>query len=357
MSREQTPRPGPRNLITDVPGLAVGGVEDEAARTGVTVLLCARQTPAGADVRGGGPGTREIEALSAENAIGAADAIVLSGGSALGLGAADAVAAALSPQGRGVQVVPGHPPVPIVPAAILYDLGAHSAEAWGAAGPPHPRLAREALTAAGPAFRLGSAGAGRGARAGRLKGGLGSASIVLPGVAEGGAAVTVGALVAANPIGSVLLGGTRVFRAWSLELATGAGPEFGGLRPGLDMPPESDPLAGSRLASGPAPLGTATAIGAVAVDAVLSAGECRRLAIMAQDGLARAIRPAHTPMDGDTMFALAPGAADLGSGGARLSRLAALGSAAADCVARAVARAVFEAVSDPGGPPAWRDLA
>lgn len=350
--------PGPRNLITDVAGLRIGSAQDEAARTGVTVALCERQTPAGADVRGGGPGTREIEALAAENAVGAADAVVLSGGSALGLGAADAVCAALSAQGRGVRVAPGHPTVPIVPAAILYDLGPHTAAAWGEDGPPHPRLAHEALAAAAEDFALGSVGAGRGASAGTLKGGLGSASLVLPGAGADGAPVTVGALVAANPIGSPVMPGSRVFWAWPLERKIGGVWEYGGLRPAPDAAAAEAPVPEeSRLAAGPAPAGTATAIGVVATDADLSASECRRLAMMAQDGLARAIRPSHLPMDGDTIFALGTGRAPLGETGARLGRLAALGSAAADCVARAVARAVYEATPDPDGPQAWRDAA
>ncbi|MGM0585336.1 MAG: P1 family peptidase [Pseudomonadota bacterium] len=349
--------PGRRNLITDVAGLRVGCAADEAARSGVTVLLCERLTPAGVDVRGGGPGTRETEALAAENSVGAADAVVLSGGSALGLGAADAVAAALSRRGRGVQVMPGHPSVPIVPAAILYDLGPHSVEAFRE-GPPHPRLARAALEGVAEDFPLGSAGAGRGARAGTLKGGLGSASLVIPGAGAAGEAVTVGALVAANPVGAVTMPGSRVFWAWPFERNVDGVWEYGGLRPGAETARAEAPIpAESKLAGGPVPPGTQTAIGVVATDADLGAAECRRLAMMAQDGLARAIRPSHMPMDGDTIFALATGGVGLGAGGERLGRLSALGSAAADCVARAVARAVYEAVADLDGPPAWRGSA
>ena len=351
------PAPGPRNLITDVAGLTVGQAQDEALRTGVTVLLCPGLIPAGADVRGGGPGTREIDALSAENSVGAADAVVLAGGSALGLGAADAVAAALSARGRGVRVGEGHPTVPIIPAAILYDLGPHSAAPFAEDGPPHPRLAREALAAASEDFALGSVGAGRGANAGTLKGGIGSASLVLPGIEIHGGPATVGALVAANPVGAVTLPGSRVFWAWPFELEVDGRPEFGGLRPDPSQAPAAAPLPPeSRLAARlPPPPGTATAIGVVATDADLTAAECRRFAMMAQDGLARAIRPAHTPFDGDTIFAVATGARPLGTGPGRALRRPALGSAAADCVARAVARAVHEAVSRPGDRPAWRD--
>ncbi|MEC9432254.1 MAG: P1 family peptidase [Pseudomonadota bacterium] len=351
------PAPGPRNLLTDVPGLAVGNAEDEAARTGVTVILPDAFARAAVDVRGGGPGTRETEALSPENQVGGVHAIALSGGSALGLGAADAVAAALSASGRGLAVHPEHPPVPIVPAAILYDLGPHSAAAFAAeGGPPHPRLARAALAAAGADFALGSVGAGRGANAGALKGGLGSVSLILPGFGADGGPVAVAALVAANPVGAVTLPGSRAFWAWPFEMTHDGRPEFGGLRPAPDWRPSAEPFpAESRFAGPTPPPGAATAIGVVATDADLTTAECLRLAMMAQDGYARAIRPAHSPMDGDTVFALATARARLGEGRGRLRALAALGAAAADCVARAVARAAYEATSGPGERPAWRD--
>ncbi|MGG7564907.1 P1 family peptidase [Rhodovulum sp. DZ06] len=369
-----SPRPGPRNLIDDVPGLAVGQAEDGALRTGVTVLLPAAPCPAGADVRGGGPGVREVHALDAENLVGAAHAVTLSGGSALGLGGGDAVAAALSAMGRGLEMGPDHPAVPIVPGAILYDLGPHSAAAYAKDGPPHPALARAALEAAlavearGPGaggFALGSHGAGCGAKAGAVKGGIGSASLeIAPGL-------FVGAIVAANPVGSVRMSPDGPFWAWPWEI----GGEFGGLRPGPDWAGDPAPLpadmklrfdAATLFEDAAAPegpgvgpgVGGNTAIGAVAVNADLTAAECKRVAMMAQDGLARAIRPAHTPFDGDTIFALAPGEGahrvSIGEGRIRAARLAAIGSAAADCVARAVARGVWEAESAPGEPPAMR---
>ncbi|MFT6774689.1 MAG: L-aminopeptidase/D-esterase-like protein [Paracoccaceae bacterium] len=350
-------RPGPLNLITDVPGLAVGQAHDDAGRTGVTVIVPDAPCRAGVDVRGGGPGTREIEALSAENQVGRAHAVVLSGGSALGLGAADAVAAALSAMGRGIEVAPGHPPVPIVPAAILYDLGPHNAAAYAADGPPHARLARLALARLDAPLALGAVGAGRGAKAGALKGGVGSCSLVLaPGL-------IVGALVAANPVGSVCMGDGGAFWAWPFEIDA----EFGGLRPGPDWRGDPAPIpSDGKMRIDPASLfsdiaadpgvaeGANTAIGVVAVNADLTAAECKRVAMMAQDGLSRAIRPAHTPFDGDTIFALATGGTDLGVGALRAARIAAIGSSAADCVARAVARAVYEAVSGEGEPPSWR---
>jgi len=358
-------RPGPRNLLTDVAGLRVGHARHETLATGVTVILAPGRVPAAADVRGGGPGTREIEALSPENLVGGLHALVLSGGSALGLGAGDAVAAALSARGEGLPMAPGLPAVPIVPSAILFDLAPGFAETFAAeGGPPHPRLARQALDAAGEAFAIGSVGAGTGANAGRIKGGLGSASVVLPGLGEGGRDVTVSALMAANPVGSVLVPGSRAFWAWPFEMQGPDGAwEFGGERPDPRAPRPLDPLpAGGRLSLAPADApsaepGRATAIGLAATDLALTPAECRRLAMMAQDGLARAIRPAHTPMDGDTLFALSTERVPAGAGRERALRLAAVGSAAADCVARSVARAVHAAEALPGGRPAWRDLA
>lgn len=350
-------RPGPRNLLTDVEGLRVGNAEDAGARTGTTVVLAEGLVRGGVDVRGGGPGTREVDVLSPENLVGGAHAVVLSGGSVHGLAAADAVTAALAARGEGLRVHPGHPPAPIVPGAILYDLTERS-EAAFAGGAPYARLGREALEAVGDRFALGSAGAGRGANCGTMKGGLGSASLRVPGPAEDGGEVTVAALVAANPVGGVTLPGSRVFWAWPFEQQVDGAWEFGGLRPDPGWAPVSDPFPpDSRLAGRlPPPPGAATAIGVAATDADLTTAECRRLAIMAQDGLARAIRPAHTPMDGDTIFVLATGRRPLGQGPGRALRLAALGSAAADCVARSVARAAYLAVSEAGERPAWRDL-
>lgn len=355
--------PGPRNSICDVAGIRVGSAQDDDLRTGVTVVLPDAAATAAVDVRGGGPGTRETEALSPEASVRAAHAVVLSGGSALGLGAGDAVAAALSAQGRGLEVRPGHPRVPIVPTAILYDLRAEAAEAYAAEGAPHPALARAALSAAqdegGGEVAEGSVGAGRGAHAGRLKGGLGTSSSW---VREGfeAAPATVGALVASNPVGSVCLPGSRAFWAWPLERRLEDGWEFGGLRPdgeGMGAAGTWAPLpAEGRLGGAAAEaLGASTMIAVVATDAALSSGEARRVAMMAHDGFARAVRPAHTPFDGDTIFVLSTGR--LAARPASPLAVAALGSAAADAIARAVARGVRAAAADPGGAPAWGDLA
>lgn len=326
------PRPGPMNLITDVPGLCVGHATDEAVRSGVTVLLTDGFWTAGVDVRGGGPGTRETEALAPENLVGHAHAIVLSGGSVFGLGAADGVTAALSARGQGLHLKPGGPAIPLVPAAVLHDLANGGDKQWGLE-PPYRRLGLAAVDAAAPAFALGRVGAGRGAMAGLIPGGMGSASIVL----DGG--LIVGALVAANPVGSALMPDGRTFWAWPFEQDV----EFGGQRPALDQASVSEPVPdASRLAAlGRTQVGANTTLAIVACNADLSTAECKRVAMMAHDGMARAVRPAHTPFDGDTIFAIAGGQQALGTGNARQVQVGRLGSAAADCLARAIARAVY----------------
>lgn len=324
-------RPGPLNLITDVPGLTVGHVTDEAVRSGATVLRTDGFWAAAVDVRGGGPGTRETEALAPENLVGRAHAIALAGGSVFGLAAADGAVAALSAAGQGLRLKPGSPAIPVVPAAVLHDLGNGGDKAWGLE-PPYRRWGMAALAAASREFALGRVGAGRGAMAGHLPGGLGSASLDL------GDGLVVGALVAANPIGSVYMPDGRSFWAWPFEIDG----EFGGQRPdgrvtAIDPMPDA-----SRLASlGRTQSGANTTLAVVACNADLTTAECKRLAMMAQDGIARAVRPAHTPFDGDTVFALASGAVALGD--SRAVQLGRLGAAAADCLARAIARAVYAA--------------
>jgi len=328
-------RPGPRNLITDVPGLLVGHATDEATPSGVTVVLSEEGWPAGVDVRGGGPGTRETEALSPENFVGRAHAVTLAGGSVFGLAAADGVTWELARRSSGLALAHDlRPTIPIVPAAVLHDLDHHSAVDWGDE-PPYRRLGRAAVLGATDVFALGAVGAGRAARAGTVPGGVGSASIILE---EG---VVVGALVAANPMGSVFMPDGRTFWAWPYEI----GAEFGGGRPSPDAEPAFDPLPDqTRLTRlGKAQVGANTTLAVVAASVALTTAECHRLAIMAQDGLARSIRPVHTPFDGDTVFALARGRALATDPNDRAVQLARLGSAAADCLARAVARAVHAA--------------
>jgi L-aminopeptidase/D-esterase-like protein len=314
--------PGSRNLITDVAGLLVGNAEDDGLLTGVTVVLPETPVVASVDVRGGAPGTRETDLLDPSARVDRIDAIVLSGGSAFGLDAAAGAMAWLAERGRGVAV--GDAVVPIVPAAILFDLRGGIARRWGDT-PPYRALARHAVEAAAQDFPLGNVGAGLGAKAGRLKGGLGSASAVAP------SGATVGALVAANPWGSVVMPGSPCFWAWALE----QNGELGGQpRPdtaALDLADLSD--------CAPVRIDTNTTIAVVATDASLTKADCRRLAIMAQAGMARAIRPVHTLFDGDTVFALATAR----RGAVDPTALVQLGALAADCLARAVARAVFEA--------------
>jgi L-aminopeptidase/D-esterase-like protein len=331
--------PGLRNLITDVPGLKVGQAQDVAVRTGVTVILPDERAVAACDVRGGAPGTRETDALAPENLVEAIDAVVLSGGSVYGLAAPDGVVTWLGARGRGFGLVPGIPKSPVVPGAILFDVANGGDKAWGET-PPYRDLGRAAVAAAALDFDLGTAGAGYGAMAGGLKGGTGSASVV---TTDG---YTVGAVVGVNSWGSVIAPGGRTFWAAPFELDG----EFGGLGP-------------AGLAAGPDEWGSAkrptetrnTTIACVATDAILTPAQAKRFAIMAQDGLARAIRPIHAPFDGDVVFAISTGRRPLGDQpGYAIARLGAL---AADALARAVARGVYAASPWPGTEvPCWRDL-
>lgn len=336
---------GARNLITDVPGILVGQAEDRDGATGTTVVLAEAPAVASVDVRGGAPGTRETELLGADALVDRVDAVALSGGSAFGLDAAAGVMTWLAAAGRGFAVgsTLRSPAirVPIVPAAILFDLSFPGRRMSGAE-PPYRVLGRRAVEAAGKEFAQGNAGAGLGATAGRLKGGIGSASVVL---ADG---ITVGAIVAVNSWGSAVRpdGG----RFWAAELA---------LPSEIDPQPASgdtvlDPedfRACKALAHGDDTALANTTIAVVATGAALDKGGCRRLAIMAQDGLARAIRPIHTPFDGDSVFALATGSGP-SAGPAMLLRL---GHAAADCLSRSVMRALT--LAEPlAGVPSWRQL-
>lgn len=329
------PRPGPRNLITDVDGIRVGNAEDTRAWSGTTVVLPDRAAVAAVDVRGGGPGTRETDALSPTGLVQAVHAVVLTGGSAFGLDAASGAMGWLAARGRGFEVLGRR--VPIVPAAVLFDLANGGDKEWGAT-PPYRTLAERALDRASLDFALGNAGAGLGAKAGDLKGGLGSASLV----DDDG--IQVGALVAANPVGSVVMPGQPTLWAWAFELDR----EMGG-QPLPTAPVSPDPVTPAPARQQP---GANTTIGVVAVNADLTRAEAMRVAIMAQDGLARAVRPAHTPFDGDTLFVLATATRPLGDD--RPTAIARLGAMAADCVARAIGRGVYEARSL-GNYPSYRD--
>jgi L-aminopeptidase/D-esterase-like protein len=335
-------RPGARNLITDVPGLKVGQADDAAARTGVSVILPDAPAVAACSVAGGGPGTRETDALAPENLVDTADAIVLAGGSVYGLAAGDGVAAWLGAKGRGFRLAAreGVPPSPIVPAAILYDLANGGDKAWGL-DPPYRALGIAAVEAAGETFALGTAGAGHGAMAGALKGGTGSASAV---TADG---FTVGALAAVNSFGSVIAPGGRTFWASPHE----ANGEFGGLG-SAGLKAGLDDWGAAKAAAQPR---ANTTIACVATDVALTPAQARRVAIMAQDGLARAIRPAHGPTDGDVVFVLSTARRPLAE--PTPLTLTRIGALAADCLARAIARGVYAATPWPGETtPCWRAL-
>jgi L-aminopeptidase/D-esterase-like protein len=280
------------------------------------------------DVRGGGPGTRETEALSLENLVGRAHGIVLAGGSVFGLAAADGVTAWLSEQGIGLQMGRA---VPIVPAAVLYDLANRGDKHWGL-DPPYRSLGIQAAQAAGVDFALGAVGAGRGAQAGLVNGGVGSTSLHL------GDGLTVGALVVLNSVGSALMPDGKTYWAWAFELQQ----EFGGGGPPSTAMDLSDPTPDESrlLAIGRLQPGINTTLAVVACNADLTTAECKRVAMMAHDGIARAVRPAHTPFDGDTVFALSTGEAQLSIELRRPAHIGRIGSAAADCLARAIARAV-----------------
>lgn len=321
-------RPGTRNLITDVDGILVGNAEDRKALTGVTVVLPEPAAVAAVDVRGGGPGTRETEALNPDCLVERIDAIALSGGSVFGLEAASGVVNSLAAMGKGFEVRGFS--VPIVPSAILFDL-VRGDKNWGA-NPPYRDLGAAALGNASRDFELGNAGAGLGAMAGVIKGGLGSCSSV----DDNG--MQVGALMAVNPVGSTLVPGTKNFWAWALEqdgeFGGFGGPEIEG-NLNLDLPLDSR-------------LGQNTTIGVVATNVALTKSEAQRVAIMAHDGLARAIRPVHTPLDGDSIFVIST--AKIVREEPRPLVLAEIGAVAADCVARAIARGVYYAEAVEGIP-------
>jgi L-aminopeptidase/D-esterase-like protein len=337
-------RPGPRNLITDVDGILVGNAEDPRVRSGVSVVLCETPSVASVDVRGGGPGTRETDLLDPSCHVDRIDALCLSGGSAFGLSASDGVMRWLRERGRGLAVADAV--VPIVPAAILFDLLNGGDKTWD--WPPYRELAYQAADRAGRDFALGNAGAGLGAKAGNLKGGLGSASAVDP--ANG---LQVGALVAVNARGYTTMGDMPQFWAWALEQER----EFGGLPPpahGLSL---SVSHSRADLTHDPADRARSdpranTTIAVVATNARLDKASAQRLAMIAQDGLARSIRPVHTPQDGDTVFAIATGKHDLGADPLAVGEL---GTLAADCLARAVARGVYNAATL-GAARGWRDV-
>ena len=343
-------RSGPLNLITDVPGLRVGSAHDALVRTGTTVILGDAPMLAAVDVRGGAPATREIDALGEDKLVQHVDAVVFSGGSVYGLAAADGVTTWLGQRQRGFALRPARnkPVSPIVPAACLYDLANGGDKLWQDR-PPYRQLGIDALCNASDTFQLGTAGAGYGALTnnGTVKGGLGSASVV----ARCGA--VIGAIVAVNSLGSVVAAGTRAFWATPWEI----GNEFGGAG--------AHALAQLRGAPEdwltPAPqLGRYnTTLACVATDLALTRVELKRVASMAHDGMARAIRPVHSAFDGDIVIATSTNRRSIPMNGQveRETAVLNIGALAADTLARAIARAIFEAKAWPNSPArAWRDI-
>lgn len=324
-----TMRPGPHNAITDVAGVRVGHVtrDEPGWLTGVSVVVPPPGTVGGVDVRGGGPGTRETDLLDPANLVDAVDAVVLAGGSAFGLAAADGVAGAVYEDGRGWPVgSQAHERVPIVPAAILFDLG--RAGSWR----HHPGAEDGAAAyrgATGGPVAQGAVGAGTGARAGGLRGGVGGASAVL---ADGS---TVGALVAVNAVGSPVGPDGRLLGAgWALADELGEVPE--------PVPAAVAAYWQARRAEASAGrAGRATTLAVVATDLTLTKAGCRRVAVAGHDGMARSLSPVHTPVDGDTVFVLATGDRPAPQG----HDLVELHDAAARCVTRAVVRAVLAAAT------------
>ena len=324
-----------RNLITDVEGVRVGHAGDDKLGSGSTVVLFDWPVAASIDVRGGGPGTRESALLDPAQTVEGIDAIVLSGGSAYGLDAASGAQSYLREIGRGFRVREAL--VPIVPGAILFDLLSGGDKNWGRY-PPYRELGYDAAKNAGGDCALGSVGAGLGATTVNLKGGIGSAS------AQTRDGLTVGAIVAVNAAGSATVGNGPHFWAAPFERDN----EFGGR--GLPASFDADALA---FRSKGAP-GENTTLAVVATDARLSKAQAKRLAVMAHVGMARAIYPVHTPLDGDVVFSAATGTKELRDPAFSLSEL---GMLAANVLARAIARGVYEATAlpFPDGVPSWKD--
>jgi L-aminopeptidase/D-esterase-like protein len=327
------------SAITDVGGIRVGHhhrLDPDASlgagwATGSTVVLTPPGTVGAVDVRGGAPGTRETDLLDPANSVRYVDAVLLTGGSSYGLAAADGVMQWLEEHERGVAMDGGL--VPIVPGAVIFDLPVGG---WGCR--PTAEFGYAAADSAGEDVAIGTVGAGTGARAGVLKGGVGTASMLLD------SGVTVGALVVVNPAGNVIDPATGL--PWMAYLIG----EFG-----LVPPPADQVAAFADLDAKQSPLNTTIAV--VATDAALGPAACQRVAVAAHDGLARAIRPSHTPLDGDTVFALATGGVEVASPPTTPASMlpettltSAVGAAAADCLTRAVLVGVLAAESVAGIP-------
>lgn len=324
--RKKVIKVGKQNLITDVPGIQVGNSRDEKIRTGVTVIIPDEPAIASADIRGGGPGTRETEVLNSDCLADVVHGIVLSGGSAYGLDAAGGVMASLRIRKIGFNLSDAI--IPIVPSAILFDLLNGGDKEWGVKS-PYFDLGFKAAETIGTGFDLGNIGAGYGAIAGGLKGGLGSASFVF---SDEASIITVGAIAAVNSMGSLTMPGSPIMWAFPYE----QNEEFG------NQPMPEKNIGTDLDFTFELPTGKNTTLVTVATDAVLTKPQARRVAIMAQDGFARAIRPIHSFFDGDSVFVLSTGKCELLD---PVSGVSKLGMLAADCVVRAIARGVYHAKS------------
>ena len=327
-----------RNAVTDVAGVRVGQASDAALASGVTVILFDEPAVASVAIGGGAPGSRDTALLEPGMTVERVDALVLAGGSAFGLDAMGGVASHLRASGRGFRV--RDVAVPIVPGAILFDLANGGDKAWGET-PVYWHLGHAAAAAATFEVATGSVGAGLGATTATLKGGLGTASCVTPG------GFTIGAIVAVNALGAATIGAGPHFWAAPYERDG----EFGGR--GWPSPWPVDAIA-CPIKGQDEPVPGNTTIAVVVTDAALTKAQAKRLALMAQDGLAKALRPTHAALDGDTVFAAAtaragrlPGAGDL----------VVIGTLAADCLARAIARGIHDATALPfaGALPSWQD--
>jgi L-aminopeptidase/D-esterase-like protein len=326
--------------VSGLPRLKIGHATDAELQSGVTVFLPDAPAAAAVHVAGGAPASRETDLLRPGNLVERVDAIVLSGGSAFGLAAADGAMAWLAARGRGYAA--GEFRVPIVPAAALFDLnngGDKSRLAPASAASTYHALGRAACEAASGRVEIGSVGAGAGTTTADLKGGFGAAETAL---ADG---ARVAAYVAVNAVGRATLGSSPYFRAAPFEVDD----EFGGLGLPPRLPPDAADLVTKRS---PAPQASTT-LAVVATDCALTRAELTRLAIAAHDGIALAIYPAHTPFDGDIVFALATAARGPADGP---QDLMALSAAATATLARAIARAVYSAEPAPGDRvPTWRE--
>jgi D-aminopeptidase len=324
------------NLITDVPGIRVGHADDARVASGVTVILADTPNVASGVIRGGAPGSRDISRLEPEMTVQGTDAVVLSGGSLFGLDAAGGVVNCLRQRGVGIAI--GAMTIPLATQAIVFDLNNGGDKSWGRM-PPYWELGWQATErAAKGAFALGTVGGGYGATTATLKGGLGSASAITS------SGFLVGAIAVVNAVGSATVGDGPHFWAAPYEVDG----EFGG----LGLPSAFAPHALDMRIKGRAPPSTTVAM--VATDATLTKAQAKRLAIMADDGLARAVRPSHAPMDGDTVIAVAMQRRPISN---ELVEITEIGLAAGDCLARAIARGVYEATALPfaNALPAWRD--